>query len=154
MATWRDWLIEDGLPVPDESLWLSRDQVIAAAGVCINGRTMRFWEEQSLIPKPVRKWRRGATRSGYPPWMPQFMEWFVDYPKRDRRAMANLVRAKIREYASSELIADWWSGSLDARTAAMMLAASYTDRFGRGAQFMIIDDRFGVIGTINPTEAS
>lgn len=68
--TWRDWLPDDAPEPADESL-IDREELLRrlkARDIDMPARTLRHWESLGITPGPVRRWRNGATRSGYPWW--------------------------------------------------------------------------------------
>ena len=67
---WRGWLPE-GTPDPDESELLTRDEVlahVARLGAPVTDSEFRYWTSLGVLPGPVRRWFRGATRATYPGW--------------------------------------------------------------------------------------
>lgn len=64
--TWDDWLPPDG---PADDRQLTRDELVAelrAFGVDVDADDFRFWESAGVLPRPIRRWYRGATRTMYP----------------------------------------------------------------------------------------
>jgi hypothetical protein len=64
--TWRDLLPD----MPDQQL-VTREQLLATlvrGGVPVTERSLRHWEAQGVVPRPVNQWHDGATRSVYPEW--------------------------------------------------------------------------------------
>ncbi len=60
--TWRDFAGES-------PPWLTRDELLARLrddGVDVSARTLAYWESQSVVPRPVRRWVDGAPRVFYP----------------------------------------------------------------------------------------
>jgi hypothetical protein len=68
--TWREWMPE-GIPEPFDYELLGREEVVERlrqSNVPMTARTLRLWEAQGMLPHPVRKHFKGATRATYPPW--------------------------------------------------------------------------------------
>jgi DNA-binding transcriptional MerR regulator len=73
-TTWRDWL-PPGAPEP--ARLLTRDEVVrwlGEAGVAVTANDLRFWEQEGVLPHPVRQGHRGATRAVYPDWIVPLVE--------------------------------------------------------------------------------
>jgi len=69
--TWRSWLAGE-TPDPDEGELLTRDEVlahVARLGAPVTDSEFRYWTSLGILPGPVRRWFRGATRATYPKWM-------------------------------------------------------------------------------------
>lgn len=69
-TTWRDppWM-SPGTVEPDGLL--TRGELLAELhrrGVEATTADLRFWEYRGLLPAPVRRWHRHATRAVYAPW--------------------------------------------------------------------------------------
>ncbi len=67
--TWRDVLPPD---YPEPAL-ITREELLAffrEKGLPIAERSLRYWEAQGVLPRPVRRWHQGAVRSLYPAWYP------------------------------------------------------------------------------------
>lgn len=67
--TWRDWMPE-GAPEPDQIL--TRDELVERLryyNVDADTESLRFWEREGILPRPIRQRRNGATRTTYPDWM-------------------------------------------------------------------------------------
>ena len=68
--TWLAWL-PPGTATPAELL--TRDELLARLGrwdVDASESDLRYWEYVGALPRPVRRWHRGATRAVYPSWYP------------------------------------------------------------------------------------
>ncbi len=68
-GTWRDWL---QLPddAPDQPL-VTRDELLELLrmdGVDAKKSDLLFWQTAGVLPYPIKRWHRGATRSWYPAW--------------------------------------------------------------------------------------
>ncbi len=74
--TWRDWQDERA---PEPPL-LTRAEVLALLARWkiapkVEERTLRYWEQEGLIPRPTREHRGGVTRAWYPSWVPDLINW-------------------------------------------------------------------------------
>jgi len=61
--TWRDWLPPDA---PPPTHLLTREEVVARlqeAGIKASVDDLRFWEQEGILPHPVRQRHKGATRA-------------------------------------------------------------------------------------------
>lgn len=113
--TWRDWMPE-GTPEPTEDQLLTRDQLVRrlrAMNVPTTPRMVLHWETQGALPRPVRRWYRGATRATYAPWVvdaaaqvPALRRTGVPFPEIGRRLRAALAgSASASLSAASSLVA-------------------------------------------------
>ncbi len=73
---WHEWRAAGWLPrsapAPAPEDLITRDQLLAKLerlGLKVNPRTLRHWEHEGVLPAPIRRRHRGATRALYPPWM-------------------------------------------------------------------------------------
>jgi len=69
--TWRDWL-PDGTPDPDEGDLLTLTEVLSHAahlGAPVTDSEFRYWTSLGILPRPVRRRFKGATRATYPNWV-------------------------------------------------------------------------------------
>ncbi len=72
--TWRDWLP----PNAPEPALLTREELLAelrAQGLDdVTERSLRYWENQGVLPRPVQQKRDGTFRAIYPRWYPRLVE--------------------------------------------------------------------------------
>lgn len=64
--TWDDWLPPN---TPSADRLLTRDKLVAELhkfGVKADANDFRFWESVGVLPRPIRRWHDGATRTLYP----------------------------------------------------------------------------------------
>ena len=95
---WRAW-IPPGWPEPADEDLIGRDELLAMVrqrGVDLTPRTLQLWENQGIVPRPVRRWHDGAVRALYAPWVADIVEvvayrrrgpgrWSVDDTRKDAR---------------------------------------------------------------------
>jgi len=75
VGDFRDWL-PPGSPEPELGELITRAQVLEEVhgrGIRISESTLRAREAEGILPRPIRRWRDGATRALYPSWMPQLV---------------------------------------------------------------------------------
>jgi len=75
VGDFRDWL-PPGSPEPELYELITRAQVLEevhARGIRISESTLRVREAEGILPRPMRRWRDGATRALYPSWMPRLV---------------------------------------------------------------------------------
>jgi hypothetical protein len=73
--TWEEW-IPDGYPPPADDDLRTREEIMGALhamaergfGEDVSERTIRHWESLGILPSPVRRRFKGATRAVYPSW--------------------------------------------------------------------------------------
>ncbi len=68
--TWIDWLSE-GESEPDYEDLLTRDELLEdlrRREIEATDRDLKFWEYEGILPRPVRRWHKGAVRAVYPDW--------------------------------------------------------------------------------------
>ncbi len=100
---WRAWLPDDA-PAPAPEALITRDQLLATLGrlgLPVNRHTLRHWEQQGVLPAPVRQRRAGATRGLYPPWMVDLV-WRLKRYRDEGLALGDLsgrMRADARDLA-------------------------------------------------------
>jgi len=88
---WRVWQAEDA---PDPPL-LTRTEVLAlverwkVVQPPVDERTLRYWEKQGLVPRPMRSYHAGATRSRYPSWVADLIA-IIRLEQRAGRKLAEL----------------------------------------------------------------
>ncbi len=67
---WPEWLPTDA---PEPAPLITRDELLATLERLrlpdISERTLRFWEAAGVLPAPIQRRHRGATRALYPWWM-------------------------------------------------------------------------------------
>ncbi len=86
--TWRDLLPD----MPDQQL-VTREQLLATleqAGYPVTERSLRYWEAQGVVPRPVNQWHDGATRSVYPEWFDLIVH-AVDQRRKQGESLANIA---------------------------------------------------------------
>jgi hypothetical protein len=69
--TWRDWMSPDA-PEPTDDELMTRSEFVTAVQERtphILETTIATWERAGALPRPVRRWFRGATRATYPRWL-------------------------------------------------------------------------------------
>jgi hypothetical protein len=73
--TWVDWLPPRAIP-PLDTLLTREDvlDVLRERGVDVTEHDLRYWENEGILPRPVRQWFRGATRATYPGWYVELVE--------------------------------------------------------------------------------
>jgi DNA-binding transcriptional MerR regulator len=95
--TWRDWQPE-GFPEP--TVLYTRDELahrLQSRGIDVSAGDLRYWESAGILPRTVRQWHKGATRSTYP-------EWFGYLARRVRQLQSEgytlqQIRPRIRRNA-------------------------------------------------------
>jgi len=89
--TWRDWQ-DKRAPAPP---LLTRAEVLALVDSWglerrVEERTLRFWEQRGLIPRPTLEHRGGVTRTWYPSWVPDLVAELLRRRQQSRRKLADL----------------------------------------------------------------
>jgi len=70
-GTWEDWM-PPGMRRPVDDELLTRAELVERLrqmNVAVTNRTLVHWETRGALPRPVRRWYRGATRATYAPWV-------------------------------------------------------------------------------------
>jgi hypothetical protein len=93
--TWRDWMAtEEGL---EEGELLSRTHLLNALvifhGIPMKAPTLVEWEQLGLLPRPIRKHHKGATRALYPGWIIPLVVFI--YEQRRHGVLRDDIKAKI-----------------------------------------------------------
>ncbi len=67
VTTWRNFL-PPGFPEPRLITRVELLSGLAATGIDISERTLRFWEAEGVLPRPVRQSHQGIVQAIYPYW--------------------------------------------------------------------------------------
>lgn len=66
---WQEWV--PGLPHPSPLLTLVEVlAMLERLGQDVDHRTLRFWEDEGVIPGPIYQSQHGMRRALYPIWLP------------------------------------------------------------------------------------
>jgi hypothetical protein len=68
-STWRE-LLPGGFPEPRLITRTELLSKLSADGVDVTERTLRFWEAEGVLPRPVRQSHQGIVQALYPYWYP------------------------------------------------------------------------------------
>ena len=94
-GTWLDLIPPDD-PARVDPVLINRDELLdrlRAQGYEISERSLRAWEAAEILPRPIRRWQEGGSRSASRALYP---EWAVDVV-----AMASELKAKMKGLAPS-----------------------------------------------------
>ncbi len=111
--TWRDWMppMWDAYNLGDPPL-ITRAELIdalRAENLDVSERTLRFWEQTGLLPRPTRGEQSGHGRGGptlYPYWMPMVTRQLIHLrsaPSTERLG-AEGIRQRMRLFFRGEAI--------------------------------------------------
>jgi hypothetical protein len=82
--------------------WISREALIADLadnGFHVTARSLRRWEANSVIPKPLVQWRGGRPNTLYPPFAPVVVLWLLQLKEAGRSfdEIGPMLRSMITE---------------------------------------------------------
>ena len=140
--TWQDWM-GPGMRQPVDGELLTRAELVRRLldrGVLVTPRTVLHWETQGALPRPVRRWYRGATRSTYPRWV---IEVAAQVPALRRAGLSfpeigNRLRASLAERTDATVMAG---------TATATAAAGGASVSGGGIRHTTVSDSAGLGST-------
>ncbi len=156
--TWLDWM-PPGMTAPPPEELLTRAELLAEvrdAGLDITPRTFRSWEALGILPRPVRRWHRGAVRATYPRWLLHLVA--VAHARRRDHWPAPKIAADVRA-RTGEAIALGVMGRMeplpDGLDAVLAQLAARHERFARtrvdAVEVRLLDDRDRPVATFTRT---
>jgi len=160
IGDFRTWL-PPGSPEPELDDLITREELleeIRAVPMRMSESTLRLRESQGILPRPMRRWRDGATRALYPRWMAElviFSDILLDSRLGNPAADPSAIAAKTRGYVPGilERAARWRSTALtdDIPAALARLADLFSDAEKPPTQASITlrDADGGLIATFN-----
>lgn len=123
--TWRDLLPEGSKDIPTDKLF-TREQlseILARVNVKVSPEDLRYWEREGILPRAVRKWHDGASRSVYPGWYANL----VYHLRKLQGKGYTLEQIRRRIEAHARLLTTAAADSIDADLQKVLAEAIPTD---------------------------
>ncbi len=132
--TWRDWL-------PNQAPTLSVDELLQRVqerGVDCDLRTLRSWQNQRVLPFPIRQYRDDALYAIYPVAAVDFIARLRDMQAAGLKLQA--IGTRLRAWATSYGDRDLYTELTDTLKKAIALESQITGAPVRKAELTFTDD--------------
>ncbi len=123
--TWRDLLPEEARDIPAADLFTRAQlsEALARVNIKVSPEDLRYWEREGILPRGVRQWHDGASRSVYPGWYANLI--FHLRKLQQRGYTLEQIRRRIEAHA--RLLTATASDSIDVELQKMLADATSTN---------------------------